>query len=138
MRKLQTFLHCWFAIFAFSGMLPTISLLLFLVISSTKAGVASKDPVRVRVGRHECEEDGKCMHDLMRTQILFYYFGIPLKAFQQRQAMISFLQWEHTAPQETQVWLLFLAKLSKKRRKNKALYSETKNHSLFHIIMFFT
>ena len=50
MRKLQTFLHRWFAIFAFSGTLPTISLLLFIVISSTKPGVASKDPVRVRMG----------------------------------------------------------------------------------------
>ena len=44
------------------------------------------------------------MHDLMRTQIPFYCFRIPLKAFQQRQAMISFLQWDHTVRQERQVW----------------------------------
>ena len=49
-EKIANIIHCWFAIFAFSGMLPTISLLLFIVISSTKPGVASKDPVTVRMG----------------------------------------------------------------------------------------
>ena len=121
MRKLQTFLHCWLAIFSLSGMLPPIRLLLFIVISSTKPGVASKDPVRVRVGRHECE-DGKCTHDLMRTQIPFYGFGIPLKAFQQRQAMISFLQWEHIAPQETHVWPFYFWPDSPRKDKITRLF----------------
>lgn len=44
---------------------------------SSKPGRAGEDPVRVRVGRHEFEEEDKSMHALMRTQVPFYCFGNP-------------------------------------------------------------
>lgn len=62
--------------------------------------MAGEIPLRVSIGRHGCEEEGKSVHALMRTQIPLSVFRESFKRLPAKETMISCLQWAHISRQE--------------------------------------